>query len=169
MRRLYTRLTFSTMAALLLCSNAADPDKVAAAQEVLDRVAAASPAARAVVREMGDLIDGYIELVGGGLQRLPGWLCVLACSCSAMRVYAPSMLADHALLSINQSARLRPRPNCASHASQWPPRPRCLRPPKMPRRWPSRGACAAHASECPRGAVGLWTRPTARAAQLYSR
>ena len=37
---------------------------MAAAQEVLDRVAAASPAARAVVREMGELIDGYIELVG---------------------------------------------------------------------------------------------------------
>lgn len=76
------------MAALLLCSTAADPDKVAAAQEVLDRVAAASPAARAVVREMGDLIDGYIELVG--CQVCPAWLCALACSCSAVCVYAPS-------------------------------------------------------------------------------
>lgn len=50
---------------LHLAPTAADPDKVAAAQEVLDRVAAAFPAARAVVREMGELIDGYIELVGG--------------------------------------------------------------------------------------------------------
>ena len=35
---------------------------MAAAQEVLERVAAHSPASAAVVREMGDLIDGYIEL-----------------------------------------------------------------------------------------------------------
>ena len=35
---------------------------MAAAQAVLDRVAAASPAARAIVGEMSDLIDAYIEL-----------------------------------------------------------------------------------------------------------
>ncbi len=39
-----------------------DLDKVAAAEEVLRRVAAASPACKAVVREMGELVDGYIEL-----------------------------------------------------------------------------------------------------------
>ncbi|KAL4452130.1 hypothetical protein ABPG75_007792 [Micractinium tetrahymenae] len=43
-------------------SYAVDLDKVAAAEDVLRRVAAASPACRAVVREMGELIDGYIEL-----------------------------------------------------------------------------------------------------------
>lgn len=41
---------------------AVDLDKVAAAEDVLRRVAAASPACRAVVREMGELVDGYIEL-----------------------------------------------------------------------------------------------------------
>ena len=39
-----------------------DLDKIAAAQEVLARVAARSAAAKAVVAEMGELTDGYIEL-----------------------------------------------------------------------------------------------------------
>jgi hypothetical protein len=39
-----------------------DLDKVAAAQEVLDRVAAHSQGCGAVVREMAELIDAYIEL-----------------------------------------------------------------------------------------------------------
>ncbi|PSC71129.1 serine threonine-kinase ATM isoform X1 [Micractinium conductrix] len=43
-------------------SYAVDHDKVAAAQEVLSRVAAASPACAAIVKEMGELIDGYIDL-----------------------------------------------------------------------------------------------------------
>jgi hypothetical protein len=46
---------------LSLC-HAVDLDKVAAAQEVLDRVAAHSPACRLIVSEMLELIDGYIEL-----------------------------------------------------------------------------------------------------------
>lgn len=41
---------------------AVDLDKVAAAQEVLDRVAARSPACRSIVCELSELIDGYIEL-----------------------------------------------------------------------------------------------------------
>lgn len=43
-------------------SYAVDLDKVAAAQDVLSRVAASSPACREIVREMEELIDGYIEL-----------------------------------------------------------------------------------------------------------
>ncbi len=79
--------TQQTLVSCLPCHPTADPDKVAAAQEVLDRVAAASPGARAVVREMGELIDGYIELVG-----CRGWpvcfTCQLAmnmCCCWASR------------------------------------------------------------------------------------
>ncbi len=48
---------------------AADLDKVAAAQEVLRLVAAHSPASAAIVRQMGELIDGYIELAATDAPR----------------------------------------------------------------------------------------------------
>jgi ataxia telangiectasia mutated family protein len=43
-------------------AHVADADKVLAAQRALDAVAAGSPAARELVRQMGVAIDGYIEL-----------------------------------------------------------------------------------------------------------
>ena len=59
---LWARPPASLPASLHSCLPAVDLDKVAAAQAVLDRVAAASPASRAIVGEMSDLIDAYIEL-----------------------------------------------------------------------------------------------------------
>lgn len=134
--------------------SAADPDKVAAAQDVLDRVAAASPAARTVVQEMGELIDGYIELVSlwAGLGALyfrlfsacwEWWEVVLVGQgCMGKRIHRAAV-SLHALTILPNR-----RQPCTAATHPLPrPRPRCHRPPRMLRRWRSRGACAARASE----------------------